>query len=824
MRRRGGAAALLLALLLLAGAGMDPQGLAAGSHRAPGHGWLPPPGRSTRDVTDYGRTPDRNHFTAEEPGYPLCMLWSRALGKSRSQPVVVQADMNADGVGETRIYHLAGDSLWALDDAGNVIWRQRVQDGYSASHPAYWRAADPSQDVIYAGTGKPSLIAVRATDGEVLGELMLPPSDGYNDCTGTPVRDFAPDYGVVTAPLVYPDGTVVLGTTDGEVWVVRGLADGSPVASRICLGGRISSSPVPVGDRAFIIASDGRVAGGAGSYGYVMAFWRSGSGHTDFEPRWPEPVFTPAGVPGEVAVDGTLIYFADKRGTIYAASLDDGRIMWHRATDGFINMGPGVDIEHVYFALRDPGGSGHGSLVALRKRSGVEAWSVPLPGDGNTAPVPLRRPGRALVLVGDTEAHITGWQAGEGPAAPSPFAIPLACAALAPEARGGGDLPPVSHDLVLTDDPYRSDRWWDPINGAGTQMVIGYDLMLLGVNANADGASVLQAYRLLPAVNFAVTGTVLAPPPFRPGDEVPVRLRVTARSNGPIRRLPVTVGWTVDGEVAGTPAVHYLDLPAGDGEERITVRLALPAPAAELWAVVNPEAVHRDPRGETLPPGLWPGGPYTDPTLAYEERLDDNIWRYGVSPPESEPEPPGDGPPGEDPPEDGSPPGDDPPGGGDPPGEGEPPGGRPPGGSPPGDDDPPGGGDPPGGDDPAPLDLAIERLDVPAGAPSSGFEIRVWAANRSAVPVTAEVRVTVEASEIARAEISFAAREVRELRYWSRVWPPGETVRTVAVIDPANRVPERNEDNNRREALTLIAAPPPGSPDRPPDFGSRLVD
>lgn len=791
----------------------------------PGVRWATPPGRSSRDVTDLGRGPSRTHYTTEEPGYPLCLLWTAPLGKSRSQPLIVRTDYNYDGIQDIRIYHLAGSRLWALDGdmdppeidpalpvaeqlrlmraSGFIIWDIPVQEGYSASQLSYWRAENPADDVVYAGTGKPSVMAVSAYTGAVLGEYRLPRSEGYKDCLGNVIRDFSPDYGLVGAPLVYPDGTVVVGTTDGEVFIIRSLATGHPVTSRMCLGGRMSSAPVPIGTSSFVVASDGRASGGG--YGYLAAFWLASGRHWDFERRW--ELFTPAGIPGEVAVDGAMIYFADKRGTLYAAALADGRVMWHRAVDGFINKGPGVSPEEVYFAARSPGGTGTGNLLAVHKRTGEVAWSVVLPGDGNTAPVPVARNpamgdggiGPGMILVGDTRGHVTGWRN----AAPAHFAIPEACRNLTPERRAGRPLPTVSADLTLTEHPYRAPHWWDSISGAGTQMTVGYDLMLMGVNSTEDRETALHGYRLLPSVNFTVRGRALLPPPYAPGDRVPVELTIIANANRPVTDVPVTMGWAVGGVVSETHTVR-LSFRAGASRHIERVEMVLPAAPAEFWAAVNPEALRRDPRGSRLPAGLWPGGSYSDPALAYEVSLDDNIWRHPTE-------------------------------GSRPPGRREPPGGGDGGGGGGGDSPPGGGGDwpigplppgivrPPGG-----VDLAVDWLAVPTSANPEeypAFTIRVSVSNKSAERITTTLRVTATGPP-REVGVTLEPRSAREFTFTADIggMAHGERVATRAVVDPENRIRETDETNNSREAITLIVMPPPTGERHPPDWGSRLSE
>lgn len=777
------------------------------------------PARASRDVTDYGRTPQRNHYTAEEPGYPLCLLLKLPLGQSRSQPLIVRRDVDGDGREELRIYHMMGDSLFAFDGGqlnpsppdpaldreqqiarwqaeGFIKARIRLQPGYSASQLAYWRSSRPGGDLVVAGTGQRAVVVLRAGDlAPVQPPVTIPePADPYADCNGQVIRTFR-DHGIVAAPLLLADPhnpgqpLVVIGTTEGEVWIIRGVGR-SPQVSRRCVGGRISSSPVPLGGAAFVIASDGRAEGGRAEFGYVMAY-RVADPRTGemIVPYWQEPLFTPRGVPGEVAIDMTQIYFADKGGVLYAAALETGIPVWAPArVDGFINMGPGINADYAFFASRDPAG-GPGHLYAVRKRTGevVTGYTATLPGGGNTAPVPLAAlgPGLApgLVLVGDTAGHVTGWRDGQ----PAEFAIPAACQDLAGRR---GDLPPVAADLRLTDQPYRAGEFWDPINGTGTQMVVAYDLMLLGVNSYRPEDNGLQVYRLLPAVNFRLAGRLKGQPPQAVGAPVPVELTVTPSVNQDVASVPLVVGWAVNGRVER--AYRYDSPPFARNADRpwtVTVSLPLPASGAEFWAAVNPEALRRDPRGAPLPDGLWAGGPYTDPALAYEVKLDDNIYRVTVAV-----APPGGG------------------GGGG--GGSQPPGG---GG---GGQGPPGGGLPP---PPPRADLSVDWLSAPASAPVGGFGIALQVSNNGAGAQRAMLQVQAEQAMLLYQPVDLAAQESRRFNLWTPPWPAGAVIRVVAVIDPDNRVAEDDETNNRREAVTIIEkTPPPPEVPPPQDWGSRL--
>jgi hypothetical protein len=484
------------------------------------------------DVTDFGRNRWRTHFTPVEPEFPLSQqakpVWEVPLGLSRSQPLVVQRDYNGDGRSETRIYHLAGDTLWALNgdhtprgrasgqsthayrarlrEEGFILWDRpaellcgqetfravdpllnlkcsrlkprREQRPFASSQAAYWKGNRPDQDVIYVGFGHPaSVVAFRAIDGKILG--------GY-------IIDAGTDRGIVGAPLAFADDTVVIGTTSGEAFIIKGLTTGAATARGFVLGGRISSSPVPFGERGFIMASDARTEPALGTHGYVMGFSLSDGALSEFHPLWPAGVATPRGIPGEVAIDARTVYLADKIGRLYALSLETGELLWCRQYPGlgpcqgynraspphapaFINSGPGLDEDRVYFVFRNNQGfnQGGGQIVALSKQTGQLEWQRSLSYQGNTAPVPLGN----IVIVGDTGGYVQAFEKTTGK-----------------EVTYGG------YPLRLSDEPYaagaQGERWWEPIGGTATQMTVSRGLMLLGVNSQTDERTVLKAYRL----------------------------------------------------------------------------------------------------------------------------------------------------------------------------------------------------------------------------------------------------------------------------------------------------------------------------------------
>ncbi|HEY3368629.1 MAG TPA: PQQ-binding-like beta-propeller repeat protein [Symbiobacteriaceae bacterium] len=529
----------------------------------------------TDQVTDYGRNRWRTHFSPSEPEYPLAKdarpVWEVPLGLSRSQPLVIRADWSGNGSPTTRVYHLAGDRLWALNAemtpppradgqsaesyrqqlaaGGFILWStpataicadpglragdDRLAAGcaqamlrparpFSSSQAAFWKGARPQDDVIYVGYGFPAAVAaIRATDGKVLGAYII-------NARG--------DRGIVGAPLVYAGDTVVIGTTNGDAVIIRGLASGTAHSRVMHIGGRISASPVPLGESGFLMASDARWSEELGTHGYLMAYSLAGPGVREFAPRWPAAVATPSGIPGESAIDDMTIYTADKHGRLYALRLDTGELIWCRqfpglgpcqpggpAAPAFINNGPGIDVDRVYFVFRNNQGPdvGPGQIVALDKGTGRLIWQQPMNAKGNTAPVPLDN----VVIVGDTGGYVQAYDKVTGK----------------PVNFGG-------YPLRLSTEPYREgeqgERWWEPIGGTATQMTVADGFLLVGVNSESDERTVLKAYRLHPLPDL-VMESLSVPGAADPDPGFTARVRVSCRNCG----APVTtsVSLTLNG-------------------------------------------------------------------------------------------------------------------------------------------------------------------------------------------------------------------------------------------------------------------------------------
>lgn len=570
----------------------------------------------TEDVTDYGRNRARNHYTPSEPEYPLAKdaraIWEVPLGLSRSQPLVITRDLNGDGTPEVRIYHLAGDKLWALDGSkvptpkaagqtvdsyiaqlrreGFILWstpaealcsspatrtdellalkcanldpRKEVRP-FASSQASYFKGAYPANDLLYVGFGHPaSVVAIRPTDGAIQG--------GY-------IVDAFGDRGIVGAPLPFAGDRVVIGTTNGESFILTGMASGKTSVRGLTIGGRISASPMPIGESAFVMSSDARSSSELGNHGYMMAYNLGGSGVREFTPRWPGAVATQAGIPGESAIDANTIYMADKWGKLYALSLETGQMLWCKQFPGlgacdrdesapaFINQGPGVDEERVYFLFRNNRGpnDGNGQLVALNKATGELVWQRPLEYKGNTAPVPLGH----IVIVGDTGGFVRAY-----------------------DKRTGEEVTTGGYPLRLSDEPYKEgdqgERWWEPIGGTATQMTVAAQMMIVGVNSKSEERTVLKAYKLFPMLNLTLER--LDVPGWADMTGFPIGVRV--RCQGCIDTLTTSVAVRVGGYHLPRQAVTFRK--ENGYAATLTWPSSGPLPdltAVEVFAMVDPD-------------------------------------------------------------------------------------------------------------------------------------------------------------------------------------------------------------------------------------------
>lgn len=400
------------------------------------------------DWPDFGGTEDRTHRSEDPMSPPVTPKWSAQLGRSSSQPLVVG----------NRIYHLAGDYLWCLkgDAPANatladlLIWNMQVNEGKaSKSHPVY------HYGVIYFGTGGGRVAAVDANTGQLLGQT----------------DPLAPE--VVSAPLVFNSGEVVVGTSDGYVYIIRGLLTGQYDPNYYYLGGRVTASPVKIDEHSFVIGDDG------GS-GRVRAFYINDGLHEDFAPAW-ESAIQSGSVPASFAKDGGNVYFSNKYGKLYQVELNTGSIVGVNTTfansvSTFINNSPAVGNSYVYYTIRSY--SGAGKVIAVNKSNWYDiVWSQDLINQGNTAPLVWQSIGG--VLVGDTGSRLYAFNSSSD-GEPLPFAP-----------NPGDPSGPLQSVLDLGEVSQQDPEWWRQTTGVATELTLAsgsmsQGLLLFGANHSLD--------------------------------------------------------------------------------------------------------------------------------------------------------------------------------------------------------------------------------------------------------------------------------------------------------------------------------------------------
>lgn len=620
MKLNSGLAVLLGALLLVVTAG-EASGLSYPSYSlSPARPWHP-------DVTHFGGDAYRNHFSNEGFGTGMCAAWAVDLGRSSSQPLMV------DG----RIYHMAGDSLWALradrtlpvelptDEIQKelVIWRKEglqtvPPDGPSTdSSPVYVDETVTFVDgtvfkgLVYAitgpvpGTNERSLVVVAAQTGELLGRVMLPPVE------------------FISSPLVLPGDIAVFGSTDGYLWAVQGAATAFSADPEITpprfVGGVISGSFVPVGHNKFLVGFDA-----LNGHGGVMLYG------LDLKPRWLNPDGTPAffttpnGVNASFAAAlNDLVYFSDRTGRFYAINTQTGTEVWSGSIPGtthnYVNNSPAVDNLHVYFTVRRS--DGKGKIVAFsRQGSGSKEplWTATLPGEGTTAPL-IWGPGDA-VLVGDTSGRVTAWRAPrpgepEGVGQPVPFATQLSCNEVGHLESfwgtiGGTGRETLTNELRMVDSPFRAGTWWAQGSGASTELTFAHGHLLAG--ANGTDQDVFMAFRPGEYRNFEMAGHLLGvdEEPPEPGQIREATMSVSYHGLTPVRTV-IAHGWA-----NGEPLWEFVDLEPGETQWLLVQTPPVPeGESAEYVAVINPIGYDLARRGiaaedvEPLP-GAWEAAVY----------------------------------------------------------------------------------------------------------------------------------------------------------------------------------------------------------------------
>jgi outer membrane protein assembly factor BamB len=225
------------------------------------------------------------------------------------------------------------------------------------------------------------------------------------------------------------------GAVYGGVWLLPGndgvLYGADPASGRtlwsVPLGERLRGAPVAIGNDVFMASDTGRLCAvdlGSGallrearlSAGAVGSLAADGSNlvfltedgqlqcwdAASFRPRWTAPVASWS--ESTPAIDGGIVYTADRLGTARAVRLRDGALLWQRDLKEEFTRCPVVDATSVYLGFR------RGKLAALNRADGVVRWATNIQTRFTYEPLPVTLEGgetgavrRLALLVSDAD-------------------------------------------------------------------------------------------------------------------------------------------------------------------------------------------------------------------------------------------------------------------------------------------------------------------------------------------------------------------------------------------------------------------------------------
>jgi outer membrane protein assembly factor BamB len=239
-----------------------------------------------------------------------------------------------------------GDRLFAAGRDGDVAAFD-IKTGKQL-----WRVDTKLELAGGTGVGSDS-VAVGSADGQV---LLLSAANGAQKWRANVKGE------VLSAPAI-ADNQVIVRTVDGKLRALS-LADGKEIWSaeqqipRLTLRG--TAAPVVAHDMALAGFDNGRVMAVSLADGSTV---------------WDSPVSPPHGrtelerlndIDAAVKVSGDDVFVAGFQGRAAMLSLDSGQIWWTHEVSSY--RGVDVDDEQMYVS------TSQGSVVALKKRSGVEVW------------------------------------------------------------------------------------------------------------------------------------------------------------------------------------------------------------------------------------------------------------------------------------------------------------------------------------------------------------------------------------------------------------------------------------------------------------------
>jgi len=291
--------------------------------------------------------------------FPGRMKWKRSVGS----PIPAGAALDSDG---RVVFGTATGQFFALDREGGLLWKVDL------GSPIYTTPARTPSGSWVVGLGNGSLAEI-SQKGSVVRTVPVGSAIGNSSPTvapdgtvyiGTVEGDLAAvdaagvlwkvrlGGGVFSSPAVAPDGTIYVGAADSRFY---SLSPAGAVIWSMLAGGVIGTSSPVVTQNGLIVfgARDGRV------YGVTSA------GAT----KWATLV-TPAGISGSPAQGPDGSVFVGSPDGFLACLSSAGTLRWKAAVGGGVKGAVAVSADGTTYA-----GTGNGSITAVGP-SGAVLWSL----------------------------------------------------------------------------------------------------------------------------------------------------------------------------------------------------------------------------------------------------------------------------------------------------------------------------------------------------------------------------------------------------------------------------------------------------------------
>lgn len=329
-------------------------------------------------ITQFRHGPDHaGVFEGASPGNLVQKRWSFDAGSRIVSSPVVSAG--------TLFIGTSGGQLLALDSASGALRWSFKADGPVTSTPAI------ADDVVVFQSAANTVFGVRAKDGKQLWRRTTGKTVEFHSIPALPD---APDYDIwVSSPLIQ-DGSVFIGSGDGNLYALDLLTGAQ--RWNFHTGGRIRATPASDGTSIFVGSFDGVMYALDPKSGQLTWTFKT-AGNSDF------PV---GSIQSSAAIADGMVFFGSRDYHLYALDAGTGRLAWKNLhKDSWVVASPAVSNGRVF------AGSSDGRLIRCNDaRTGVELWTRAVDGNVYSSPALVGR----VLFAGTFQGTILGLRAADG--------------------------------------------------------------------------------------------------------------------------------------------------------------------------------------------------------------------------------------------------------------------------------------------------------------------------------------------------------------------------------------------------------------------------